>query len=59
MMEPSPILVAIREDLARLEAAAAGVRSLDEAGLAELYPLVTAGPGCARELAEALERLER
>lgn len=36
MMEPSPILVAIREDLARLEAAAAGVGALDEAALAEL-----------------------
>ena len=36
MIEPCPILVAIREDLARLEAAAAGVQSLDEAQLAEL-----------------------
>jgi hypothetical protein len=36
MMEPSPILVAIRDDLARLEAAATGIHALDEAQLAEL-----------------------
>jgi hypothetical protein len=41
-LEPSPILVAIREDLARLEAAAAGIHSLDESQLTELYPLVAA-----------------
>jgi hypothetical protein len=42
-MEPSPILVAIREDLARLEAAAAaGLHALGEAQLPGLYPLVAA-----------------
>jgi len=54
-MEPPPILVAIREDLARLEAAAAGVGALDEQALAELYPLVTAAQDALGELAEALE----
>jgi hypothetical protein len=41
-MEQSLILVAIREDLARLEAAAALGPPVDEAALAELYPLLTA-----------------
>jgi hypothetical protein len=35
-MEPSTILIAIRDDLARLDAAAAGNTSLDEAEVAEL-----------------------
>ena len=40
--DPSPVLVAIREDLARLEAAAATSPPLDEQAMAELYPLLTA-----------------
>jgi hypothetical protein len=36
MMEPSPVLVAIREDLGRLEAAAATSPPLDEQAMAEL-----------------------
>jgi hypothetical protein len=47
-LDPSPILVAIRDDLARLEAAAACIHSLDEAQLAELYPLVAAAAGRTR-----------
>lgn len=57
-MELSPILVAIREDLARLGAAAAGVGALDEQALAELYPLLTAAQDALGELAEALEALQ-
>jgi hypothetical protein len=55
-MEPSPILVAIREDLARLEAAAAASTRLAEEAMAELYPLLTAAQDALGELAEALER---
>jgi hypothetical protein len=55
-MEQSLILVAIREDLARLEAAAALGPPVDEATLAELYPLLAAAQDAIGELAEALER---
>ena len=55
-MEQSLILVAIREDLARLEAAAALGPPVDEATLSELYPLLTAAQDAIAELAEALER---
>jgi hypothetical protein len=56
-MEQSLILVAIREDLARLEAAAAALGPpVDEATLAELYPLLTAAQDAIGELAEALEQ---
>jgi hypothetical protein len=41
-MEPSPVIVAIREDLARLEAAAALGPPLDDEAMAELYPLLAA-----------------
>jgi hypothetical protein len=37
------VLLAIREGLARLEAAAAASPPLDEQAMAELYPLLTAG----------------
>jgi hypothetical protein len=39
-MEPFPVLVAIREDLARLEAAAALGPPLDGQAMAERYPLL-------------------
>jgi hypothetical protein len=55
-MEPSPVLVAIREDLARLEAAAATSPPLDEQAMADLYPLLAAAQDAIGELAEALER---
>jgi hypothetical protein len=57
MMEPSPILVAIREDLARLERAAGLSSALDEQAVAEIYPLLIAAQDAIAELAEALERL--
>jgi hypothetical protein len=41
-MEPSPVVVAIREDLARHEAAAAASPPLDEQAMAEPYPLLAA-----------------
>jgi hypothetical protein len=41
-MEPSPVLVAIREELARLESAAALGPPLDDEAMAELYPLLAA-----------------
>jgi hypothetical protein len=41
-MEPSPVLVAIREDLARLEAAAALEPPLDDQAMAGLHPLIAA-----------------
>jgi hypothetical protein len=50
------VLLAIREGLARLEAAAATSPPLDEKAMAELYPLLTAGQDALGELAEALER---
>ena len=55
-MEASPILVAIREDLARLEAAAAASPPLDEQAMADLYPLLTAAQDALGKLAEALQR---
>jgi hypothetical protein len=57
MMEPSPVIVAIREDLARLERAAALSSALDEQAVAEIYPLLIAAQDAIAELAEALERL--
>jgi hypothetical protein len=42
-LESWPVVLAIREDLARLEAAAAASPPLDEQAMAELYPLLTAG----------------
>ena len=59
MMEPSPILVVIREDLARLEAAAAQAEPLDDRALAELYPLIAAAQDALGELAEAIEERSR
>ena len=58
-MDPSPVLVAIREDLARLDAAAAASPPLDEQAMAELYPLLTAAQDALGELAEALEQRVR
>jgi hypothetical protein len=55
-MEPSPVLVAIREDLARLEAAAALASPLDDEAMADLYPLLAATQDALGALAEALER---
>ena len=54
-IEPSPVLVAIREDLARLEAAAALGPPLDDQAMAELYPLLAAAQDAIGALAEALE----
>jgi hypothetical protein len=51
---PSPVLVAIREDLARLEAAAALGPPFDDQAMAELYPLLTAADAIG-ELADALD----
>jgi hypothetical protein len=55
-MEPFPVLVAIREDLARLEAAAALGPPLADQAMAERYPLLAATQDAIGELAEALER---
>ena len=52
-MEPSPVLVAIREDLARLEAATALASPLDDEAMAELCPLLAAAQDAIGELAEA------
>jgi hypothetical protein len=52
MMEPSPVLVTIREDLARRERAAA-LSSAVHRRLAEIYPLLIAAQDAIAELAEA------
>ena len=57
LMEPSPMPLAIREDLARLERAAALSSALDEQAVAEIYPLLISAQDAIAELAEALERL--
>jgi hypothetical protein len=50
MMEPCRILVAIREDLARLRGTGA---ALDDAAIAELYGLLTTARDALGELPEA------
>jgi hypothetical protein len=55
-MEPSPVLVAIREDLARLEAAAALEPPLDDHAMARATPAHRRRAGTLERLATALRR---